>query len=121
MRSKASAKSQNHVHIPPTRYSYPTTPNQTPSSSVQNGFLSNMVTGFALGTGSSLGHHAVNSIFSSGSTAPKSEQKAPNDTTTTGHIAKSCEEHFHNYVKCSENFKHDCDSYYNEFVECMRK
>lgn len=116
-------KEKSDFVIPPSKHAYPS---DHISNKGETSFISNMVSGVALGAGSSIGHHAVNgmvnTIGSITSTAHQHVQETSQTTFEDSTIQKkSCELEFYNFLRCSDNFDRDCDPWYHKYMECMRK
>jgi hypothetical protein len=113
MRTKSNTKQ----HIPHSRY-VPPAPS-APSHSNQGGFLSNMFTGFALGTGSSIGRNMVDGMMRPTNKTDSNQDSFPQNTKPNSYIKSDCDEEYSQYLRCSENIQNDCDKLYQAYFDCM--
>lgn len=116
---------------PPAPTHIPSSPGYHPPA--QNGFFSNLITGAALGAGSSIGHRAIDAMIPT-TTMPGATQMQPtlNYSQLKSEIAKkpNCDLLFESFADCYKRTANDtsfgnisgddCDELFEKYLLCKQ-
>ena len=108
------------------RTSAPPPPSPTPikKQTESNGFLGTLIQGFSFGTGSSIAHHGINSLFSNKST-PEKENTQSHTENKSNQLTGStdCGDLLVQYKDCLDTNwnQEDCKEAYTKLQNCINK
>lgn len=119
--SKAASLSKP-ASLPPAPLSkaVPFPPAPSPPSA-EPGFFGNLFQGMALGTGSSMGHRAVEYVLGSKHHPSASVSTSALAHHTTPCPQESCERMLDTYNNCMNHAQPQCQPWYDAYTECLAK